>query len=389
MKKSSTKKPPIKNTKSKKKPFKLFALSNILVAITAVAFIIIGYMYVSNENKITNNIKNEKIKEEKLKQEIIEDKISENEEAKYFEEKTKALEIEYVSNIDNQVYIDEKKVELKDKFKYKDNFKEETPTYIKQINDNIISKEKLIEKEVIKEIEPKLVKKEIDKKEKINLPIKKQDTGLPKLAVIIDDVTTSGQIKRIQDIGYIVNMAFLPPTKHHRNSAKVTNNLNDYMIHLPLEASSHKFEEVDTLYIGHSIEKIDNKIKTLKSLYPKATFINNHTGSKYTSNEVAMDKLLKVLKKYNYTFIDSKTTANSVVLKSAKKYGMRVLTRNIFLDNKKDKKYIQKQLKRAVAIAKRNGSAIAIGHPYSITFSTLKQSKHLLKGVELVFVQSL
>lgn len=385
MKKSTTKKPPLKNTKSKKKPFKLFALSNILVAITAIAFTIIGYLYMANENKINDNIKNEKIKEEKLKQLIIEDQISKNEKVKYFEEKTKALEIEYVSNIDNQVYIDEKKVESKDKFKYKD----ETQTYIKQISDNIVSKEKLVQEEIIKEIEPKLVKKEIPKKEKVDLPIIKKDTGLPKLAVIIDDVTTSYQIKRIQDIGYIVNMAFLPPTKHHRNSAKVTNNLNDYMIHLPLEASSHRYEEVDTLYIGHSIEKIDNKIKTLKSLYPKATFINNHTGSKYTSNKQAMDKLLKVLKKYNYTFIDSKTTAKSVVLESAKKYGIRVLTRNIFLDNKKDKKYIQKQLKRAVAIAKKNGSAIAIGHPYSITFSTLKESKHLLKGVELVFVKSL
>ncbi|MEA3553272.1 MAG: divergent polysaccharide deacetylase family protein [Campylobacterota bacterium] len=385
MKKSTTKKPPLKNTKSKKKPFKLFALSNILVAITAIAFTIIGYLYMANENKINDNIKNEKIKEEKLKQLIIEDQISKNEKVKYFEEKTKALEIEYVSNIDNQVYIDEKKVESKDKFKYKD----ETQTYIKQISDNIVSKEKLVQEEIIKEIEPKLVKKEIPKKEKVDLPIIKKDTGLPKLAVIIDDVTTSYQIKRIQDIGYIVNMAFLPPTKHHRNSAKVTNNLNDYMIHLPLEASSHRYEEVDTLYIGHSIEKIDNKIKTLKSLYPKATFINNHTGSKYTSNKQAMDKLLKVLKKYNYTFIDSKTTAKSVVLESAKKYDIRVLTRNIFLDNKKDKKYIQKQLKRAVAIAKKNGSAIAIGHPYSITFSTLKESKHLLKGVELVFVKSL
>lgn len=385
MKKSTTKKPPLKNTKSKKKPFKLFALSNILVAITAIAFTIIGYLYMANENKINDNIKNEKIKEEKLKQLIIEDQISKNEKVKYFEEKTKALEIEYVSNIDNQVYIDEKKVESKDKFKYKD----ETQTYIKQISDNIVSKEKLVQEEIIKEIEPKLVKKEIPKKEKVDLPIIKKDTGLPKLAVIIDDVTTSYQIKRIQDIGYIVNMAFLPPTKHHRNSAKVTNNLNDYMIHLPLEASSHRYEEVDTLYIGHSIEKIDNKIKTLKSLYPKATFINNHTGSKYTSNKQAMDKLLKVLKKYNYTFIDSKTTAKSVVLESAKKYDIRVLTRNIFLDNKKNKKYIQKQLKRAVAIAKKNGSAIAIGHPYSITFSTLKESKHLLKGVELVFVKSL
>ena len=386
MKKNPTKKPPKKNTKTKKSNFKLLALSNILVALTAIGFITIGYLYVSNENEINNNLKKEKIYQEKLKQLAIKDKITKDEEAKYFEEKTKALEIEYVSNIDNQVYIDKKKEFIKDQFKYKESVESQIPTPIKKIEENILEKEKIIKEKITKEdviiqkIEP------IIKKEKV---YKKVDSNLPKLAIIIDDVTTSSQIRKIEDIGYSVNMAFLPPTKHHRNSAKITNNLDRYMIHLPLEASNHNYEEVDTLYIEHDIEKIDNKIKKLKSLYPKATFINNHTGSKYTSNVKAMDKLLKVLKKYDYTFIDSKTTSKSAVLRSAKKYGMRVLSRNIFLDNKKDKKYIQKQLKRAVTIAKKNGSAIAIGHPYSITFTTLKQSKHLLKGVELVFVQSL
>ena len=66
-----------------------------------------------------------------------------------------------------------------------------------------------------------------------------------------------------------------------------------------------------------------------------------------------------------------------------------MFSRNIFLDNKKDKKYIQKQLKKAIKIAKKNGMAIAIGHPYGITFKTLKESKHLLEGLELVYVNKL
>ena len=366
MKKTPTKKPPKKNIKTKKSNFKLFALSNILVAITAVVFIIIGYLYIANENEINNNIKKEKIQEEKQKQLDIDEQIAKYKEAKYFEEKTKALEIEYVSNIDNQVYINKKKEKTKEKFEY-----EKTPTYIKQIEENILSNEKLITKE--ETIEKEIIKEKVYIEEP--LIVKKRKPYLPKLAIIIDDVTTSSQIKKIKDIGYNVNMAFLPPTKHHRNSAKITNSLNRYMIHLPLEASSHKYEEIDTLYIGDDIEKIDNKIKTLKKLYPKATFINNHTGSKYTSNIDAMDRLLRVLKKHDYTFIDSKTTSKSVVLKSAKKYGIRVLSRNIFLDNKKDKKYIQGQLKKAIKLAHKYGLAIAIGHPYDITFKTLKDSQ--------------
>ncbi len=66
-----------------------------------------------------------------------------------------------------------------------------------------------------------------------------------------------------------------------------------------------------------------------------------------------------------------------------------MLSRNIFLDNNKNKKYIQKQLKKAIKNAKKNGSAIAIGHPYNITFQTLKDSKHLLKDIELVYINQI
>jgi polysaccharide deacetylase 2 family uncharacterized protein YibQ len=184
-------------------------------------------------------------------------------------------------------------------------------------------------------------------------------------------------------------MAFLPPTSRHKNSAKITNKLNKYMIHLPLQASSNRYDEAKTLYITDTIDTINNRIKNLKMLYPKAKFINNHTGSKFTANLEAMDKLLKTLKKYNYTFIDSKTTSKSVAKISAKKYGVRMLSRNIFLDNKKEKKYIQKQLKKAIKIAKKHGIAIAIGHPYNITFKTLKESKYLLKDLDIVYVDKL
>ena len=39
------------------------------------------------------------------------------------------------------------------------------------------------------------------------------------------------------------------------------------------------------------------KFKKLGENLPKAKYINNHTGSKFTANKQAMDELLKVLKK--------------------------------------------------------------------------------------------
>ena len=102
-----------------------------------------------------------------------------------------------------------------------------------------------------------------------------------------------------------------------------------------------------------------------------------------------MDRLFKALKKYDFVFVDSRTTAKSVAQKYAQKYDMPYIVRNTFLDNEKSFEYIQNQLKKAIKIANKRGYAIAIGHPYSMTIKVLKESKHLLKDVEPIFINEL
>jgi len=223
----------------------------------------------------------------------------------------------------------------------------------------------------------------------IVLPPVKKVKSKPKLAIIVDDVSFKPQVTTIQSIGYPITMAFLPPTSKHKKSAKIAKNIPFYMIHFPLEAGSFKFAEEKTLKISDSYQTIEQRVQELHLLYPNATFTNNHTGSKFTANKEAMNKLMKALKKYNFTFVDSKTTAKSVAKQTASNYNVPFLSRNIFLDNKKDKTYIQQQLQKAVKVAKEDGNAIAICHPHKLTLQTLKDSKHLLKDVELVLVNQL
>ncbi len=102
-----------------------------------------------------------------------------------------------------------------------------------------------------------------------------------------------------------------------------------------------------------------------------------------------MDKLFKALVKYDFVFMDSRTTGKTVGKRMAKKYNMPYIVRNVFLDNEQDFNYIQNQLKKAIKIAKKRGFAIAICHPYSITIKVLKESKHLLKDLELVYLNQL
>jgi uncharacterized protein len=208
------------------------------------------------------------------------------------------------------------------------------------------------------------------------------------IAIIIDDVTNKGQMAKIEQIGYPITMAFMPPTQFHKDSARIVPSTT-HMVHLPLEASNRNNEESNTLHVGDSLEKIDARIKQIREWYPNARYLNNHTGSKFTEDDTSMDRLIEALKKYNFIFIDSKTTAKTVANKYTKKYGLRYISRNIFLDNIQTKQTITEQLKKAVAIAKKTGLAVVIGHPHQITLQTLKESKELLSGINLVLVDKI
>lgn len=211
----------------------------------------------------------------------------------------------------------------------------------------------------------------------------------PKLFIIIDDVATKSQIKSIKATGVNLTMSFLPPSRTRPNSAKLASKEKFYMVHLPMEAMHFTSEEPSTLRVSDSKSKIEKRIDYIIKLFPRVKYINNHTGSKFTADEIAVNKLVMVLHEKGINFIDSRTTSKTKVPLVMKNFGLKYVGRDVFLDNKADKKYIKKQLRNAVFIAKKYGTAIAIGHPHRETLLALKESKKLLKQVDLVQVYEL
>jgi len=212
----------------------------------------------------------------------------------------------------------------------------------------------------------------------------KKIVSKPKLAIIIDDVSFRRDVNAIKALGIPLTMSFLPPNKNHPNSAKLAAAQPFYMVHIPLEAISFNATESNTLYVKDSQQLIMKRIEKIKKEFPKVKYINNHTGSKFTANEIAMNRLMFSLRKKNMMFIDSRTTAKTMVPRVMRNYGLPYIARDVFLDHVADVSEIKKQIKKAVAIAKRSGNAIAIGHPRPDTLQALRESKHLFKGVELV-----
>ena len=391
-KKPKSKKRRIKaSLRSQKKLIKIFLIILFLTSLISIS----SYFLIDNkkteplENKQTTtqvkeekSVKNETFDEKKLfetkkPEEYFDEIIPKNDTYDKFEEYTQALEKDFLEKaFEEEQQINEKivkKIEEIKEDKKKEKAKED-------------EKAKLDKKDIEKQI-PKIDEKSIITKKDTFVYDKKNK---PKIAIIIDDVSTSAEKEKILNIGYPISMAFLPPTSSHKDSAKIAQNLPFHMIHFPMQASSaFKSPEVDTLKVTDSYETIENRVKQLRAWYPNAIYTNNHTGSVFTENEEAMDKLFRALKKYNFIFVDSRTSSKSVAKQFASKYNMPYIVRNTFIDNDRNFTAIQNQLKKAIEVAKKQGYSIAIGHPHDITLKVLKESKHLLKDVEPIFVNKL
>ncbi len=211
----------------------------------------------------------------------------------------------------------------------------------------------------------------------------------PKLAIIIDDVSTKYQVRDIKNIGITLTMSFFPPRSARPNSAKLASKEKFYMVHLPMEAFNFHAEEPLTLRVGDSQAKISKRIKTIKKLFPRVKYINNHTGSKFTANEIAVNRLILALRHQHINFIDSRTTSKTKVPKVMRNYGLKYVARDVFLDHDMDKASILHEIKRAIKIAKLHGTAIAIGHPHHNTIEVLTESKKLFRDVDLVQINQL
>ena len=218
----------------------------------------------------------------------------------------------------------------------------------------------------------------------------KAPNGEPKLAIIMDDISTNAQVRELKKLSIKVTPSIFPPEKEHPKSAELAKEFSVYMVHLPLQALNYTNEKANTLRTGDSKEKISQRIKDIKKDFKGVKYINNHTGSGFTSDFKSTLALLAELKNSEIYFIDSLTTNKSTVLDASKKLGLKYAYRDVFLDNEQNVSKILKMINKAVAVAKKDGVAIAICHPYKSTFEALKiAQKDAFKGVEVVYVDKI
>lgn len=211
----------------------------------------------------------------------------------------------------------------------------------------------------------------------------------PKLCIIIDDMATREQVKALKATGLKLTPSFFPPDSTHPKTPILAREFEFFMVHLPLSAQHYANEELQTLYVSDTYEYILAEIARIKRSFSGLKFINNHTGSLFTSDTQAMRRLFRALQKHELVFVDSVTTSATKGAFVAKEFNQKPIKRDIFLDNDNKTPAIKDKIKEAVQIAHKKGFAIAIAHPKKNTFKALTQSKDLLQSVELVYLDEL
>ncbi|NJD84729.1 divergent polysaccharide deacetylase family protein [Candidatus Erwinia dacicola] len=198
-----------------------------------------------------------------------------------------------------------------------------------------------------------------------------------KLSIVIDDFGyRPEQENRVLQMPAAISVAVLPNAPHAREMAtKAYQRGHEVLIHLPMAPlSKHKQPlEKNTLSPDMSSEEIALIVHEAVVDVPFAVGLNNHMGSAMTSSLPGMQKVMQVLDRYNFYFLDSMTIGNSHSTHAAVGTSVKVIKRRVFLDNTQNEADIRQQFTRAVRLAQRDGSAIAIGHPHPTTVRVLQQ----------------
>lgn len=217
---------------------------------------------------------------------------------------------------------------------------------------------------------------------------------VPQIAIIIDDIGYDKKIAlALCDVNPNITFSILPFSPFGKVISEELHAKGlELMLHLPMEPVEYPNINpgpgvlLSTMSPDILIDQLKNNIRDI----PYIVGVNNHMGSKLTSHSDQMNQIFSILKKENFFFVDSMTAPKSQCKASARLLNLYFAQRDIFLDNSQNTEYITGQVKKLIHLAKRNGSAIGIGHPYKVTLQVLsKELPQLENKVEIVRVSAL
>ena len=202
------------------------------------------------------------------------------------------------------------------------------------------------------------------------------ESRLPKIAIIIDDAGLNKTMTK-----YAINlpgpltisfMSYASRLEQQVNLAKKAG--HEVIAHIPMEPFNSSLNPGPRfLSTRHSDKQILKNFRWSLSKVPGIVGVNNHMGSRFTSDQRGMQIVMSELKRQGLLFLDSRTSIDTIGVKLAKKFGVPHAARNIFLDHDPSIKAIKRQLAALTKFATKTGYGIALGHPRKTTIEALSQ----------------
>jgi polysaccharide deacetylase 2 family uncharacterized protein YibQ len=220
-----------------------------------------------------------------------------------------------------------------------------------------------------------------------------QSAGTIPVAIIIDDCGQWPATERgFLALPIALTLSVLP---YVRYSTEIASDAaaagKGVMLHLPMEPLGRDTAGRGEITTTMTDAQIASQTQDDIAQVPGAAGTNNHEGSKASADRRVMKDVMAVVKAHDLFFIDSLTNAQSVAAQTARDAGVAEASRNVFLDDRADQAYTEQMLEQTVEYAKRNGSAIAIGHPRPTTLAALAAyyPKMQAEGVRFVLSSEL
>lgn len=212
----------------------------------------------------------------------------------------------------------------------------------------------------------------------------------PRIAIIIDDLgyeLAAGH--RAIALPGPVTCAMLPAAPGTTSLARSANAQGkEILLHLPMQAANHIGKtEPHNITLDMSRRRFAETFEQAITSVPYAIGVNNHRGSLLTRHPGHMQWLMEeILERDSLFFIDSYTTHESIALQIAAESGVQALKRDVFLDSDPRPESVAREFERLKTLARKQGWAVAIGHPYEATLSHLEQALPRLADEGLTLV---
>lgn len=193
------------------------------------------------------------------------------------------------------------------------------------------------------------------------------------IAIVIDDMGVDrARSDRAAALAAPLTLAFLPYARHFETQiAAARARGHEILVHMPMQPVGIEDPGPDALTVGLAAAEIRKRLAAALDRAGPVVGINNHMGSRFTVDRDAMRPVLEELQARGLLFLDSRTAGGSVGIALARAMELPHAARDVFLDNDPALGAVEARLAELEATAKRQGHAVAIGHPHDGTIAAL------------------